>query len=633
MADRVGQRLGNYQLLQLIGKGGFADVYLGEHIYLKTRAALKVLRIRLNNEALKDFLSEAQTIARLEHPHIIRVLECSVEDDAPFLVMSYAPNGTLRQRYVRGTRPSPGEIISYVQQIASALQYAHEKKFIHRDVKPENMLIGSDNTILLSDFGLVLLAQSTGSQTTKEMAGTIPYMAPEQLHGRPRPASDQYALGIAVYEWLSGERPFQGTFVEIVSQHMLTPPQPLSGRIPGVSPAVENVVFTALAKDPQQRFASVNAFAIALERAYQATSIISSATPIMLPAQDQIDESTFVKPTPDYPSQSTATNTPVLSQSDRSTFIIPPPASTQPSSATVSWNQENQAISSTFVPTPPGSWQQSTLETPVRQQPVSTSSGAFPQQGMPDSARPPLPATITQATTVFVPAAPTRQRRILRGSKVAMLSFVLAIALIATPIIFFTIHNSFGVAVSTPTPALSQSTQISIFSQVSPVASQSASPPTSAQPTATATSLSSQPTPNSPSPTPTSPSPTPTATVLPSQTPSPTFSPTPSPTPSPSPTPPTLTVNPIVLTPGSNCTSFTTTSICRVLLGETANSTGNLNWTSNGGVFSFSPASGTLSPGQTIVVTITAYVCDGIRGLSFSGPANAIHVEYNCQPA
>src|SRR5260370_979393 len=107
MTDRVGQRLGNYQLLQLIGKGGFADVYLGEHIYLKTRAALKVLRIRLNNEGLKDFLDEAQTIARLEHPHIVRVLECSVEDDAPFLVMSYAPNGTLRQRYARGTRPSP----------------------------------------------------------------------------------------------------------------------------------------------------------------------------------------------------------------------------------------------------------------------------------------------------------------------------------------------------------------------------------------------------------------------------------------------------------------------------------------------------------------------------------------------
>src|SRR5260370_14898598 len=199
MAHRVGQRLGNYQLLQLIGKGGFADVYLGEHIYLKTRAALKVLRIRPNNEGLKDFLSEAQTIARLEHPHIIRVVECSVEDDAAFLVMRYAPNGTLRQRYVRGTRPSPGEILSYVQQIASALQYAHEKKFIHRDVKPENMLIGSDNAILLSDFGLVLLAQSTGSQTTKEMAGTIPYIAPGQLPCRTPPAPHPKAPAIVCF--------------------------------------------------------------------------------------------------------------------------------------------------------------------------------------------------------------------------------------------------------------------------------------------------------------------------------------------------------------------------------------------------------------------------------------------------
>src|SRR5437763_873794 len=114
MVDHTGQRLGNYRLIRLLGKGGFADVYLGEHLYLKTQAALKVLHIRLSNEALADFLSEAQTVARLEHPHIVRVLECSVEDDTPFLVMSYAPNGTLRQRYAKGTRVPLGEVLSHV---------------------------------------------------------------------------------------------------------------------------------------------------------------------------------------------------------------------------------------------------------------------------------------------------------------------------------------------------------------------------------------------------------------------------------------------------------------------------------------------------------------------------------------
>ncbi len=103
VASRVGQQFGNYRLLRLLGQGGFADVYLGEHIYLKTHAALKVLRIQLTNNPLQDFLNEARTIARLEHPHIVRVLECGVERGTPFLVMNYAPNGTLRQQYSRGS--------------------------------------------------------------------------------------------------------------------------------------------------------------------------------------------------------------------------------------------------------------------------------------------------------------------------------------------------------------------------------------------------------------------------------------------------------------------------------------------------------------------------------------------------
>lgn len=140
----------------------------------------------------------------------MRVLECSVEKGVPFLAMSYAPGGSLRQRYPLGTRLPLEQVAQYVSQIASALQYAHERKLIHRDIKPENMLLGENEQLLLSDFGLVLLVQSTGSQTTKEMAGTVPYMAPEQLQGKPQPASDQYALGIVAYEWLSGERPFRG---------------------------------------------------------------------------------------------------------------------------------------------------------------------------------------------------------------------------------------------------------------------------------------------------------------------------------------------------------------------------------------------------------------------------------------
>src|SRR5438309_7257222 len=104
MVDRVGQQLGNYRLVRLLGQGGFADVYLGEHVYLETQAAIKVLHTQLAREDIEQFRIEARTIARLEHPYIVRVLDFGVEGSTPFLVMSYAPNGTLRQRHPKGTR-------------------------------------------------------------------------------------------------------------------------------------------------------------------------------------------------------------------------------------------------------------------------------------------------------------------------------------------------------------------------------------------------------------------------------------------------------------------------------------------------------------------------------------------------
>ena len=120
MADRSGQQLGNYRLLRLLGRGGFAEVYLGQHLYLNSQAALKVLQIALNDEDIEHFAKEARTLASLTHPHIIRVLDYAVENGTPFLVMEYTANGTLRQRYPHGTRLPVETIISYVRQVASA---------------------------------------------------------------------------------------------------------------------------------------------------------------------------------------------------------------------------------------------------------------------------------------------------------------------------------------------------------------------------------------------------------------------------------------------------------------------------------------------------------------------------------
>jgi predicted ATPase/class 3 adenylate cyclase/DNA-binding CsgD family transcriptional regulator len=272
MSERVGQQLGNYRLQQLIGHGSFADVYLGEHLHLNTQAAIKVLHTQFSSEDRERFYTEARTVARLVHPHIVRIFDFDVEDGVPFLVMEYAPNGTLRQRHPKGTRVPLDIVVSYVKQVAGALNYIHEQKLIHRDVKPENMLLGRNDEVLLTEFGIAIIAQSTRSQQTQEVVGSVTYMAPEQLRGKPRPASDQYALAVAVYEWLSGDPPFSGSVQQIASQHLSAPPPPLRTKVPIISSAVEHVVLKALAKDPEPRFANVQDFAVALEEASNAES-------------------------------------------------------------------------------------------------------------------------------------------------------------------------------------------------------------------------------------------------------------------------------------------------------------------------------------------------------------------------
>jgi eukaryotic-like serine/threonine-protein kinase len=158
MSERVGQQLGNYRLIRFLKRGRFAEVYLGEHVYLGTQAAIKVLHSRLTHEDIEQFRTKARTIARLEHPNIVRMLDFGVQDNIPFLVMSYAPGGSLRDRHPKGTRVSLNSIVAYVQQVAAALQYAHDAQLIHRDIKPENLLVGHSNEALFSDFGLIVLA-------------------------------------------------------------------------------------------------------------------------------------------------------------------------------------------------------------------------------------------------------------------------------------------------------------------------------------------------------------------------------------------------------------------------------------------------------------------------------------------
>jgi serine/threonine protein kinase len=274
LLDLSGQRLDRYHLLRLLGSGSFGQVYLAED-HSQTppaQVALKLLTsFRLNAQDLQAFLNEARTSLRLRHPHIVPLLDLGLDPQRslPFLVMAYAPGGSLRLRHPRGSRLPLSIVLTYVAQITSALQYAHDAGIIHRDLKPDNLLLDAHDRLLLSDFGIALLASSfaTSLSSTAGIAGTPTYMAPEQFLGHPQRASDQYALAVIIYEWLCGEPPFRGTFVELAGQHLQAAPPPLRPRAPEVDPAVEQVLLRALAKQPDERFPSITAFTAALLRA------------------------------------------------------------------------------------------------------------------------------------------------------------------------------------------------------------------------------------------------------------------------------------------------------------------------------------------------------------------------------
>ncbi len=319
MKDRVGEQWGNYRLIQFLGRGGFAEVYLGQHIRLTgQRAALKILATHLSEEDIEKFHNEAETIVSLIHPHIVRVLDFALNEGVPFLVMDYAPGGSLRRRHPRGQQVELNRAVAYVQQVAEGLQYAHDRKIIHRDIKPDNMLIGPRDEVLLSDFGIATIAHGTSSQSAQLAIGTIPYMAPEQIQEHPRPASDQYALAVTVYEWLTGRLPFSGTFTEVAAKHMLTAPPPLRGSLPNLPSEVEQIIMTALAKDPRARFASVQAFA----RALAAASYEDGYKTVLMPPVPQPQDRTIVSGP--YTDPTAAAYPPGVPASDASTFINTP---------------------------------------------------------------------------------------------------------------------------------------------------------------------------------------------------------------------------------------------------------------------------------------------------------------------
>lgn len=261
MVDLSGQRLGHYKLIRLIGRGGSADVYLARNINLRSLCAIKILRTPLIRKGRHLFLHEARLAAMLEHDHIVRVLDFDVQNGIPFIVMSYAPHSSLRKYYPHGSKLDYSTILNYLEQIADALDYLHARNLIHLDIKSENLLLGRNYEVLLGDFGITEATRKPSGIASKP--GTLYYMSPEHLRGKPCPASDQYALAVCVYEWLTGQFPFEGTRAEIRWQHLHDRPVSLRALAPDIPLAMEKVILRALSKDPQRRYLSVGAFAAA----------------------------------------------------------------------------------------------------------------------------------------------------------------------------------------------------------------------------------------------------------------------------------------------------------------------------------------------------------------------------------
>jgi eukaryotic-like serine/threonine-protein kinase len=303
MKDRKGQQFVNYHLIDLLGSGSFGEVYLARDP-AQTLVAIKLL-LKLTQGVpqgfvKQEFIDEVEKIFLLKHSHIVQLLHFGVEkhESIPFIVMEYAPKGTLRECYPSGTRVPLPRVVSYVKQIAGALQYVHNEGLIHRDIKPANLLIRGEGDIVLSDFGIATTAHREQSLITQKIVlGSPAYMAPEQIEGKPRHASDQYALAITTYEWLCGCRPFQGDHpLAIFSQHLSTPPPPLRNHVPTLPEEVEMVVLKALAKEPQSRFDTIQQFADALKEASasgqpQSVVILEDFQPDLKPEPSHSSES------------------------------------------------------------------------------------------------------------------------------------------------------------------------------------------------------------------------------------------------------------------------------------------------------------------------------------------------------
>ena len=267
----IGKEVNGYEILSQVGQGGMATVFLARQRSMNRNVALKFLpKAFMNDEAyLQRFEREARIVAQLEHRNIVPVYDFGEFEDQPYIAMRYMSVGSVEELLAAGRIPLP-RVLSIVQQVASALDYAHQNGILHRDLKPSNILLDDGGGVFITDFGIArILGEGGGKITTQGVVGTPSYMSPEQARGEPLDGrSDVYSLGVMLFELITGRRPFDSeTPYSIAVMHVTMPPPSPRDFEPGVTSGVEAVILRALRKQPDKRYATAGELAEALRLA------------------------------------------------------------------------------------------------------------------------------------------------------------------------------------------------------------------------------------------------------------------------------------------------------------------------------------------------------------------------------